>query len=313
MSTVVAEAISLKQPNSGHALKRKIKDRTATVVVYTAFVLVMIPLVTLIFEVVRQGWKVISPYFLSVSMNGVHGGMNAGGIYHAIMGTLLITAWATLISVPIGLFTAVYLVEYGRGALAKAVTFFVDVMSGIPSIVAGLFAAGLFTLLVGPSYRAGIMGAVALSVLMIPVVVRTCSEMLLLVPDELREAALALGVPRWKVIVKVVLRTAAAGLTTSVMVAISRVIGETAPLLITVGMFQKINTDVFSDRMMTLPVYIQSEYTSTVSCGPNDLLCNPFINIERAWGAALVLIVIVMTLNLGARLISWKLAPRARH
>src|SRR5699024_9116358 len=141
----------------------------------------------------------------------------------------------TLISVPVGLLTAIYLVEYSRGRLAKAITFFVDVMTGIPSIVAGLFAYALFALIFGPGVRMGIMGAIALSVLMIPVVVRSNEEMLKLVPNELREASYALAVPKWRTILKVVLPTSLAGITTGVTLAIARVIGETAPLLVTVG------------------------------------------------------------------------------
>ena len=128
---------------------------------------------------------------------------------------------------------AIYLQEYGTRSAARALTFFVDVMTGIPSIVAGLFAFALFSIFFGPGVRMGIMGAVALSVLMIPIVVRSTEEMLRIVPNELREASYALGVPKWRTIVKVVLPTALAGIVTGVMLAIARIIGETAPLLIT--------------------------------------------------------------------------------
>src|SRR5690606_30485443 len=154
-----------------------------------AFLLALVPLVSLVWTVVANGIERLSPYFLVVSMRGVFGGMDAGGIYHAIIGTLPVTGFATLISVPIGLLTAIDLVDYGRRALARAVTFFVDVMTGIPSIVAGLFAYALFAVFFGPGVRFGAVGAVALSVLMIPVVVRSSEEMLRLVPNELREAA----------------------------------------------------------------------------------------------------------------------------
>ena len=178
-----------------------------------------------------------------------------GGAYHAIVGTLIITGLAALISVPIGLMTAIYLVEYGTGKLKRAITFLVDVMTGIPSIVAGLFAYALFAVFFGPGVRLGIGGAVALSVLMIPVVVRSSEEILKLVPNELREASLALGVPRWRTIVKVVLPTAAAGLGTGVTLAIARVIGETAPLLVIVGITNGTNFNPFDGRMATLPVF----------------------------------------------------------
>ena len=201
---------------------------------------------------------------------------------------------------PRSLFTAIYLVEYGRGPLARAITFLVDVMTGIPSIVAGLFAFALFTLIFGPAYRAGIMGAVALAVLMTPVVIRSVEEMLRLVPNELREASYALGVPKWLTIVKVVLRTAAAGIVTGIMLAVARVIGETAPLLITVGQLNQMNWDLFDGRMMTLPVFAYRQYAQGG------------VGIDRAWAAALTLILIVMALNLLARLISRYFAPKAR-
>ena len=221
--------------------------------IYGAFVLAMLPLISVSWTVLVNGIERFNAYFLTHSMRGVFGGMDAGGIYHAIIGTLEITLAATLISVPIGLLTAIYLVEYGRGSLARSVTFFVDVMTGIPSIVAGLFAYALFAVILGPGVRMGIVGAVALSVLMIPVVVRSCEEMLRLVPNELREAALALGVPRWLVVIKVVLRTSIAGIGTGITLAIARIIGETAPLLITVGVIDSINFNLFEGRMMTLP------------------------------------------------------------
>jgi phosphate transport system permease protein len=205
-------------------------------------------------------------------------------------------------SVPIGLMTAIYLVEYGRGRLARGITFFVDVMTGIPSIVAGLFAYALFAIFFGPGVRMGFAGAVALSVLMIPVVVRSSEEVLKLVPNELREASLALGVPKWRTIVKVVLPTAVAGLATAVTLAIARVVGETAPLLITLGITNATNIDPFDGRMATLPVY--AYYQLTQPGVP------PQPAIDRAWTAALLLIVLVMGLNLLARLISRFFAPK---
>ncbi len=279
--------------------RRAATNRLATTLVTGAFVLAMVPLVSLVWTVLVNGLSWISWDFLTTDMTGIYGDSTEGGVYHAVIGTLLITLWASIISVPIGVMTAVYLVEYGRGALARGITFFVDVMTGIPSIVAGLFAFSLFTLIFGPAYRAGIMGAVALALLMTPVVVRSVEEMLRLVPNELREAALALGVPKWLVIVKVVLRTAIAGIVTGVMLAIARVIGETAPLLITVGYIAQVNTDVWDGRMTTLPVYAYREYSQGG------------VGIQRAWAAALVLIVIVMVLNLIARLVSRIFAPKA--
>ena len=294
--------------------RRVIKDWTARILVSVAFVLAMIPLISLIWTVLENGYLRLTWNFLTLDMVGIFGGKPGGGIAHAIVGTLLITLWATLISTPIGLFTSIYLVEYGAGnRLARATTFFVDVMTGIPSIVAGLFSAAVFTLTVGSGYRAGIMGAVALSVLMIPTVVRSSEEMLRLVPNELREAAYALGVPKWRTIVKVVLRTSAAGLTTSIMLAIARVIGETAPLLMTVGFIERMNTNVFDGRMTTLPVYIYRLYSQGLAtCQAGATNCITTINYERSWAAALVLFLLVMILNLLARLIAHAFAPKGR-
>jgi phosphate transport system permease protein len=249
--------------------------------------------------VLDRGLARLDATFFTFSMYRVVG--EGGGAYHAILGTLIITALATLISVPIGLMTAIYLVEYGSGRLKRAITFFVDVMTGIPSIVAGLFAFALFTLLFGNDVRLGVMGAVALSVLMIPVVVRSCEEVLKLVPNELREASFALGVPKWRTVVKVVLPTAVAGLGTGVTLAVARVVGETAPLLITVGLITGTNLDPFDGRMATLPVFAYYQLTQPGTA------TQAFI--DRAWTAALVLIILVMALNVIARLISRFFAP----
>jgi phosphate transport system permease protein len=284
---------------------RSARDRLATTFMYSAFGLAVIPLISLLWTVLQFGLERFNGYFLSYTMRGVFGGMDAGGAYHAIVGTLEITLFATLISVPIGLLTAIYLVEYGPTRLGRGITFFVDVMTGIPSIVAGLFAYALFALFLGPGVRMGVVGSVALAVLMIPVVVRASEEMLKLVPNELREAAYALGVPKWLTIVKVVLRTAAAGIVTGVMLAIARVIGETAPLLITVGVVDSVNFNLFDGRMMTLPVYVFRQYSQGLA--PNGITT---INYDRAWAAALTLIIIVMLLNLIARLVSRIFAPK---
>jgi phosphate transport system permease protein len=279
---------------------RRAIDRLVTCLVTSAFALAMVPLVSLVYEVVSRGAERFDATFFTWSMVGVVG--EGGGVYHAILGTLIVTALTTVISVPIGLLTAIYLVEYGRGRLKRAITFLVDVMTGIPSIVAGLFAFALFALFFGPGVRLGIMGAVALSVLMIPVVVRSSEEVLKLVPNELREASLALGVPKWRTIVKVVLPTAIAGLGTGVTLAIARVVGETAPLLITLGLTTGTNLNPFDGRMATLPVY--AYYQLTQPGVP------PQFAIDRAWTAALLLIILVMGLNLAARLISRFFAPK---
>jgi len=296
---------------AGTDSRRRVTDRVMTALVIGSFGIALIPLVSVSWTVLSNGIGRLNLNFLSVSMRGVFGGMDAGGIYHAIVGTLEITALAAVISVPIGLLAAIYLVEFGRGALARTVTFFVDVMTGIPSIVAGLFAYALFAVILGPGVRFGVVGAVALSVLMIPVVVRSCEEMLRLVPNELREAALALGVPKWLMVVKVVVRTAIAGIGTGVMLAVARVIGETAPLLITVGVIDSINFNVFDGRMMTLPVYVYRQYSQgLVPCRAGVADCIATINYDRAWAAALTLILLVMLLNLAGRLITRFFAPK---
>ena len=280
---------------------RRATDRLVTCLVVSAFGLAMVPLVSVALSVIELGIKRFDVQFFTYSMRGVVG--EGGGAYHAIMGTLIITAIATLVAVPIGIFAAIYLVEYGnKNRLSRALTFFVDVMTGIPSIVAGLFAYSLFVLVFGPGARAGIIGATALVVLMIPTVVRSTEEMLRLVPNELREASYALGVPKWLTIAKVVLPTAIAGIATGVTLAIARIIGETAPLLVTVGITTGVNLNPFSGRMATLPVFSYYSY-ATPGVPPQ-----PFI--DRAWTGLLVLIIIVMALNIIARLISKFFAPK---
>jgi phosphate transport system permease protein len=176
--------------------RRKAVDRLATLLVATAFVLALLPLGSLLWQVVSNGLPAINSTFLNSSMRNVVG--EGGGIFHALWGTLIVTTLAAILSIPVGLLTAIYLVEYGTGRMARWITFLVDVMTGIPSIVAGLFAYALFVIFFGEGVRMGFGGAVALSVLMIPLVVRSSEEMLKLVPNELREASLALGVPKWR-------------------------------------------------------------------------------------------------------------------
>ncbi len=287
--------------------RRAAADRLATALVWAAFGVVVVPLVWLIWLVVKNGASTIDGEFITADMRNIVGA--GGGIYHALWGTVLVTLAATIISVPIGLFTAIYLVEYGRGTrLARVTTFLVDVMTGIPSIVAGLFALSLFVLIFGPAIRIGFGGSVALSLLMIPTVVRSAEEMLRLVPGDLREASYALGIPKWRTIVKVVLPTALGGIITGVVLAISRVIGETAPLLVVAGATDSVNFNLFGGRMTTLPVYIFQQYSSPgiVPFGGHG---DP-PGYARAWGAALMLIVIVMVLNLIARLIGTYFAPK---
>ncbi|MEU9130208.1 phosphate ABC transporter permease PstA [Kitasatospora sp. NPDC048540] len=282
--------------------RRQAKDRFATSVVWVAFILAVVPLGALTFYTVQQGIGAINGDFLTHSMKGVVASTTAdGGIYHAIIGTLEQVLLATLIAAPIGLLTAVYLVEYGRGRLAKAVTFFVDVMTGVPSIVAGLFIFSIWTMF--KQGYSGFSGSLALAILMIPVVVRSAEEMLKLVPNELREASYALGVPKWKTIVRIVIPTAIGGITTGVMLAVARITGETAPVLMLVFGSDVINNNPFSDPQQSLPLYIWQQYT----------VVNNEYGYDRAWGAALVLIAFVMGLNLVARGIARWRSPKAGH
>jgi len=282
--------------------RRAATDRLVTGLIWTAFAIALSPLVWLLWVAVRSGLPAINGDFLSYSMRGVIGD-GQGGILHALIGTLLITLAAVVLSVPVGILTAVYLVEYGdRSRTARVITFLVDVMTGIPSIVAGLFALALVVLVFGPAFRMGFGGSIALSLLMIPTVVRSSEEMFRLVPHDLREASYALGVPKWRTIVKVVLPTSVAGIVTGVVLAISRVIGETAPLLVVAGATDGINTNLFDGRMTTLPVFIFSQYSTSTPIG-----------YQRAWGGALVLIALVMVLNLIARLIGRVFAPAKGH
>ncbi len=271
---------------------RRAKDRAITMAIAAAFGISMAPLISLLYEVIKRGARGINLDFFTTTGRGA---ISGGGAEHAIVGTLIITACAVVISVPIGLMAAIYMNEYGHGPLRRALTFFVDVMTGIPSIVAGLFAYALFELFLGPGIQMGIMGSIALSVLMIPIVIRSAEEVLKIVPDHLREAAYALGTPKWKTITKVVLPTSFAGLVTGVMLATARIIGETAPLLVTTGVVSSLNTNPFQGRMQNLAVYAYNEYRS-----PGVMKQASY---DRAWAAALTLIAIVMILNVIARLV----------
>jgi phosphate transport system permease protein len=285
--------------------RRAATDRFVSTLMWTAFVVAMVPLVSLVWTVVKRGGPTLTPDFLGSDMTGRALLGEGGGIHHAIMGTVMVTLLAAVIAIPIGILTAVWLVEYGAGSrLGSVVTFLVDVMTGIPSIVAGLFAFALFAVATGePLPRLGIGGSVALALLMVPTVVRSVEEMLKLVPDDLREAAYALGVPKWRTIVKVVLPTAVAGIVTGVTLAIARVAGETAPLLLILGTARETNWNPFDGGVQTLPVFIFQSLNQT--SGPDGAVWT-----DRVWGAALFLIIIVMLLNVVARLIGSVFAPK---
>jgi phosphate transport system permease protein len=301
--------------------KRKIKNFLIGGLITLSFLIILIPLVSLIFTNVVEGAGMLSGDFLSKTMRGVVGGSAPyGGIYHAIMGTLEVTLGAMIISIPIGILCAIYLNEYSQyrkkdRKLAKWINNFVDIMSGIPSIVAGLFAYAIFALIFGPGTVFGFVGSAALAILMLPTVIRGTGEMLRLVPNELREASLGLGVSKTRTILSVVLRSAIPGIITTVLLAIARVIGETAPLLITVGSVDNTNTNLFGGRMETLPVYIYNEYSQGLAnCSANALLegCRETIHYDRAWAAALVLVAIVLILNILGKVLGKVLKAKER-
>ncbi|MET3804502.1 phosphate transport system permease protein [Nakamurella sp. UYEF19] len=284
--------------------KRRAKDRFASTLVYSSFIAALVPLILILGYILYRGLPAFNINFFTHSMNGVTATDPGGGAYAALIGTLEQVALAAVVALPIGLFTSIYLVEYGKGTFARLVTFFVDVMTGVPSIVAGLFVYTF--LLLGTDTRPfGAAGSIALAILMLPVVVRSSEEMLKLVPRELRESSYALGVPRWRTIVKVVLPTALSGLITSALLAIARVAGETAPLILLVGYADRINNTPFSGDQAALPMMVWDQLGKRTGAG------GPFGD-SRAWGAALMLVLLVLILNLAARLLARLARPKSR-
>lgn len=274
-------------------------DRMATTLISGSFLLALVPLASLLVTVVVNGMELMSPAFFTHTTQGMTLTGAVPGAGHAIMGTLQVTLSTAIIAIPLGILTAIYLVEYNGGWLSRVITFLVDIMTGIPSIVAGLFAAAALPVIVGnPGYRSGFMGAVALVVLMTPIVVRNTEEMLRLVSNELREAAYALGVRKSRTIVHVVLRTSLPGIVSGCVIATARIIGESAPLLITAGATDYYNFSMFNDRVMTLPVFVYNQYVAG--------------NFSMAWAGALVLVLIVLLLNLFARIIARVFAPKGQ-
>ncbi|HEY3686423.1 MAG TPA: phosphate ABC transporter permease PstA [Streptosporangiaceae bacterium] len=281
---------------------RRIKDKAFLVLVCLAFVIAVIPLISVLWMVIKNGAARFDMDFFSHSMRNIDAKDAGGGAYHAILGTLEMVLIATIIALPIGILTAIYLTEYGQGGrLAKTISFFVDVMTGLPSIVAGLFILSAWILVLGFGFS-GFAGSLALSILMMPIVVRGTEEMIRLVPGDLREASLALGVPKWRTILKIVLPTALPGIITGVILAIARIAGETAPLLLVCFFTDSINTNPFTGPQVALPQFIFQQ------AGKPDPTA-----IDRAWTGALTLIIIVMLLNLiGRGIARWKAPARAR-
>jgi phosphate transport system permease protein len=273
---------------------RRRKDRIARTLILAATILALIPLVLVVYYLLHKGLGAWSWSFFTTDPTGqsFFKNQSIGGIKSAILGTTEIVALASAIAIPIGIGIAIWLVEYGKSSwFAQLVRFFVDVLTGVPSIVFGLFVYIVLIVGTGSTY-AGYKGSLALSLLMLPVVTRSAEVILLLIPNALRESALALGAPRWKVIFSIVLPTALPGMITGVLLAIARAAGETAPLLFTAAATHETTFDL-GKFMSSLPVQIYNDVTS-----PTTAVVN------RAWGAALTLVVMILLLNLIARLIA---------
>ncbi|UOZ08624.1 phosphate ABC transporter permease PstA [Amycolatopsis sp. WQ 127309] len=287
------------------SLARKVKNGLATTLVWLSFLIAVVPLVWVLYTVVANGIKRI-PYsnWWSQDLGNYLSDEVGGGVLHAIIGSLLQGLVCAIIAVPIGMLVAIYLVEYGRGKLMKATTFMVDILSGVPSIVAALFIYALWITTFGLP-RSGFAVSLALVLLMIPVVVRSSEEMLRIVPDDLREASYALGVPKWKTIVKIVLPTALSGIIGGIMMALARVMGETAPLLVLVGYSAYTNWDIFSGEQAALPLLMNNERV-TNSMDPGS------VGFDRIWGAALTLVLIIAIINLLATVFARLVAPKKK-
>jgi phosphate transport system permease protein len=268
------------------SIRRRITNNAATVFFLGSFVVALVPLIWVLSVVVERGWYAVTRSgWWSHSLRGVLPEQFVGGVYHALYGTLAQAGVAALLSVPLGLMTAVYLVEYGSGRLVRLTTFMVDVLAGVPSIVAALFIFSLWIATL-EFQQSSFAVSLALVLLMLPVVVRSAEEMLRLVPDDLREASYALGVSKWKTIVRIVFPIAMPGIISGVLLSVARVIGETAPVLVLVGYSRSINFDIFHGNMASLPLLIYTELTNPEHAG-----------FLRIWGAALTLIIIVAVIN----------------
>jgi phosphate transport system permease protein len=270
---------------------RRTKSRIATVLMIVAFVIVLVPLGLVLFTVIQKGASAISWSFLTSSIPPQVAPPGVGGMGPAILGTLEITGLATLMAVPLGVLGAIYINEYGgRGLLAQVIRFMADVMTGVPSIVMGLFIFSIWVLHFGFS---GLAGAFALGCLMLPVVIRSSEEMLKLVPDPLREASYALGATKARVTLTVVLPAAISGIVSGALLAVARAAGETAPLLFTILTITSVNTNVFSGANTALSTQIFANASS------------PYLGAQsRAWGAALTLIAIAFIFMIAARIVT---------
>ena len=287
----------------GVSARRKFTNNAATVLVSLSVLVAVVPLLWVLYTVIAKGLNAVtSATWFTNSQSGMTAFAPGGGVYHALIGTLLQGVVCAVISIPIGVLVAVYLVEYGGGTrLGKVTTFMVDILTGVPSIVAALFIYALWVATLG-FQRSGFAVSLALVLLMIPVIVRATEEMLRIVPMDLREASYALGVPKWKTIVRIVIPTALSGIVTGIMLALARVMGETAPLLILVGYAASINFDMFNGFMGSLPGMMYDQISA--GAGAN------IVTTDRLWGAALTLILLIAILNVAARLVAKIFAPK---
>ncbi|MBS9532420.1 phosphate ABC transporter permease PstA [Mycobacterium sp. M1] len=301
MNITTLEAPAKTKAKSHISRRRRIKDTVATGVFLTSFGIATVPLVWVLCVVAVRGWRAIVHLdWWTHSLRGVLPEELAGGVYHALYGSLAQAGTAAVLAVPLGLMTAVYLVEYGSGRWARLTTFMVDVLAGVPSIVASLFVFSLWIVTLGFQQSAFAV-SLALVLLMLPIVVRSTEEMLRLVPDELREAGYALGVPKWKTILRIVIPTALSGILSGTFLALARIIGETAPVLVLVGYSRSINYDILHHNMASLPLLIYSELSNPEAAGHT-----------RVWGAALTLIILVALSAVLAAVATRILSPQQR-
>ncbi len=283
------------------SVRRRIKNHVARLLFLSSFAIALVPLVWLLWVVVARGWYAVTqPGWWSDSLRGVLPEQFSGGVYHALYGTLAQTGVAAILAVPLGFMTAVYLAEYRSNRLAQFTTFIVDVLAGLPSIVAALFIFSLWIATLG-FHQSAFAVSLALVLLMLPVVVRSSEEMLKLVPDDLREASYALGVSKWKTIMRIVVPIAMPGIISGVLLSIARVMGETAPVLVLVGYSRSINFNLFDGNMASLPLLIYTELDNPEHAG-----------FLRVWGAALTLITVVAAVYLLAAAASRIMAIRRR-
>lgn len=287
---------------SGANLRRRAADKFATTLVVASMAVALLPLLWVLGAVVVNGFKVVGAQWWIHSQAGMTAFAPGGGACHAIVGTLLQGLVCAALAIPIGILVAIYLVEYGTGTwLGRLTSFMVDMLTGVPSIVAALFIYAMWVATMGLQ-RSGFAVSLALVLLMIPVIVRATEEMFRIVPMDLREASYALGVAKWRTIVKVVMPMSLSGIITGIMLALSRVLGETAPLLVLVGYSKAINFDMLHGAMGSLPGMMYDQTSAGAGSGG--------VPTDRLWGAACTLILLIAVLNVAARLGARIFAPK---